>query len=259
MTVRPEGPLAIVLLKPGAQRKPLLVMPDIGGNLLYARLIVQHLTDDRPVMGLRLPGNLTTDARLGTLSALGMTLVESIRTSGAEEPHHLVGHSFAGLLAYETARLLRADGARVGVVALIDTPAPPRPLYRPLRRARRALAALKRGKWPVRSLPDTLSEPGFASFDLAGRPEALRAVIRTLYGAMIVYRPNPSDLHLTVLRADADDPGDAEDLGWVRLVGRNVTTVAIPGNHLSITVEAEPAARIAQVLQAAMAQAEDVA
>lgn len=247
--------LSVVDLKPGAQRPPLLVMPDIGGNLLYARAIVRHITDARPVVGLRLPGGLTSEPRLQTMSGLGLALATAIRQSGLEAPHHLMGHSFAGLLAYETARLLRADGAPVGVVALIDTPVPPRRLHRLLRRARWALGRMRRGQRPGRT-PDFLAEPGFASFDLTGRPESFRAVLRTLYGAMTHYRPGPSDLRLIVLRACSDDPGAAADLGWERLVGGRVTTCPIPGDHLSITVDAEPAARIAQVLEAAMAQAE---
>jgi thioesterase domain-containing protein len=106
-------------------------------------------------------------------------------------------------------------------------------------------------------VPDTLSEPGYATFDLTGRPEPLRAVLRTLYAAMTGYRPEPSHLDLTVLCADSSTPGTADDLGWSRLVGRKVATFPIPGDHLSITVEADAAARIAQVLQAAMAEAED--
>jgi thioesterase domain-containing protein len=68
--------------------------------------------------------------------------------------------------------------------------------------------------------------------------------------------PGASNLNLTVLRADPNTPRTADDLGWSRLVGQKVATFPIPGDHLSITVEAEAAVRIARVLQAAMTQAE---
>lgn len=104
----------------------------IYGILLYYDL-ARHLDADRPVYGVYLPDEvdlLTADlpekqlAALSNVPQLASRYLKQIRTLQPEGPYFLAGESFGGLVAFEMAQQLRAQGETVSLLALLDSLVP---------------------------------------------------------------------------------------------------------------------------------------
>lgn len=94
--------------------------------------LAQRLPNDQPIFGLFLPGNHTLPRPL-RIEDIAAFHLETIRAQQPSGPYYLGGFCAAGLVAYEVARLLKAAGAEVAVVILIDTMNPRAGRYNGLR------------------------------------------------------------------------------------------------------------------------------
>lgn len=154
-------------------------------------------------------------------------------------PLVLLGHSFAGFLAYETAAFLGSKGAQVDAVVLLDTAVPWRfRLDAPLQRV--AIAAKNaRDKWRG-DLPtgdNVLSEPGYWRVDLSELPESLQNTLRAWYHAMISYRPSRSEIPILLFSAKTRRRKGAlagRNLGWRRFTSGPIRKVWLGDDHLSL-------------------------
>ena len=87
----------------------------------YAPL-VRALGGDRPVYAFQAPGVERGEPR-ARIEDLAELYVERLREHSAP-PYLLGGWSLGGIVAFEMGRLLRDDEDDVGLVAIVDTPAP---------------------------------------------------------------------------------------------------------------------------------------
>lgn len=87
--------------------------------------LVRALGGRRPVIGLSYglgaAGDDTGWPPPVGIAGLAAHYVEQIRLARPDGPYHLAGHSTGGLIAWEMAHQLAAEGAEVGVLCLIDT------------------------------------------------------------------------------------------------------------------------------------------
>ncbi|MGW5282969.1 amino acid adenylation domain-containing protein [Streptomyces collinus] len=117
----------VVRIRPDGDLDPLVLVHPVGGNVLCYRSLATALRPGRPVYGLSAPG-LTTAAPDGAGDAgvqeLAAAHVAALRTVRPHGPYHLAGWSLGGLLAYEMAHQLRADGEEVATLTLLDTAYP---------------------------------------------------------------------------------------------------------------------------------------
>jgi thioesterase domain-containing protein len=87
--------------------------------------LARGLGEDQPVYGLQSPG---LDGEQGfdfRIEELAQQHVREIRQFQPDGPYYLGGASMGGLVAFEIAQQLVAQGAEVGLLALFDTPGPP--------------------------------------------------------------------------------------------------------------------------------------
>jgi thioesterase domain-containing protein/acyl carrier protein len=131
--------LAAAIIDPGDQRTlgaliplrrrgtlpPLFcVYPGFGLAWAYAGLL-RHLDPDQPVYGLQARGIDSGQALPGSFDEMINAHVDEIRSVSPDGPYHLLGWSSGGVIAHAIARVLEQDGARVGVLAMLDShPAP---------------------------------------------------------------------------------------------------------------------------------------
>ncbi|RFU43197.1 amino acid adenylation domain-containing protein [Actinomadura logoneensis] len=101
-------------------RPPLFLVHPAGGLAWGYMQFLAHLPADQPVYGLQ--SRVFTGAEpaedVAAMAADYAALIRSVRPHG---PYHLGGWSLGGLIAYETACRLQADGEEVGLLALIDS------------------------------------------------------------------------------------------------------------------------------------------
>jgi amino acid adenylation domain-containing protein len=114
----------LVPIQPKGNKPPLFCIHPIGGNVLEYELLARHLGVDQPVYGLQargLDGNHTPLERIEDMATL---YVEEIRRFQPEGPYFLAGYSFGGLVAFEMAQQLYAQGEKDVFLALLDRSSP---------------------------------------------------------------------------------------------------------------------------------------
>ena len=85
-----------------------------------ARDLAYSLPEDQPVYEFFYP-NLDGALKFPAVEELASAYVRDIRKIQVHGPYQLCGYSKAGLLAYESARLLLAQGENVSFLALLET------------------------------------------------------------------------------------------------------------------------------------------
>ncbi|MCA1597494.1 MAG: AMP-binding protein [Chloroflexi bacterium] len=273
----------LVAVRPQGTKRPFFYLT--GDNAYY--LTLSRLLDpERPFYVLEphdahdLPGLLTIEA----MAADHVRALQSVQPHG---PYLLGGYSNGGLIAYEMARLLRAQGQRVALLVLVDVAAwnAPFAALRPIGRLMwrgldKRADAFVRARASVLTLLQVLRYAPFAE-KRARIGRAARRVVRgagdrlvrgmtqeaamttggerTMHDewlvaykrAMRAYLPGRYDGCVTLLRAGEGVAQWVDDptARW-RYVAAEVTTHDIPGSHSScVRAYVQPlAARIQQCL-----------
>jgi thioesterase domain-containing protein len=109
---------ALPIRRDGSER-PLFVMHMPSGEVTFAYRLERHIAPGIPVYGL--PGRPREAAPVGSLAEAAADLLPMMRAVQARGPYRLLGWSFGGLLAYELATQLLAQGESVEFLGLIDT------------------------------------------------------------------------------------------------------------------------------------------
>jgi FkbH-like protein len=110
----------IIQMRSGADRPPFYIMHGGGGNILSLRELAQALPSDLPVYCLQARG-LDGSPPFESVEEMAACYVDEIRKVQPEGPYYFGGHCYGGLVAFEMARVFRAQCKAVGLVALIDT------------------------------------------------------------------------------------------------------------------------------------------
>ncbi|MCP4659450.1 MAG: non-ribosomal peptide synthetase, partial [bacterium] len=111
----------LVKIQPQGSERPLFFVHPIGGNVLcYARL-ARHLGSGQPVYGLQTPELGQHQARLREIAGMAELYLEAVRAVEPAGPYRLGGWSMGGVVAFEMARQLAAEGEEIELLALIDS------------------------------------------------------------------------------------------------------------------------------------------
>jgi len=117
-------PSALVPIKAqGMQSSLFLVHPANGQVACYYRLAA-HLPDAQPLYGfqdLSVYGGAASELSIEEMAAVYIQELQRQQPSG---PYHLGGYSFGGLVAFEMAQQLLAQGQRVALLAILDGAGP---------------------------------------------------------------------------------------------------------------------------------------
>jgi amino acid adenylation domain-containing protein len=239
----------LVPLRAGEGSPLFLIHP--GGGSVFAYLdLVRRLEDGRPVFGLQALGLEPGEEPLRDAGEIAERYLAEIRRVQAVGPWHLAGWSFGGIVAFEMARRLRAQGEEVAALVLID-PTDPRAsgalppdeiglLAAFARELGISLEALGLTEDEARALAPEQRwallfekgreagrlRPGDDLADLHRRFEVFRAHAE----AARAFRPSPYDGPLDLIEA-AERPAAAGS--WRDLARR---TVVLPGDHFSLLV-----------------------
>jgi amino acid adenylation domain-containing protein len=235
---------ALIEMSPGEGQTPLFLVSFAGGDVLPYRDLVENLDPGLPVLGLPAPGVDRRTPPLASVEELAAHYVEQVRAVQPHGPYRLGGFCFSGLVAYEMARLLLADGAELELLAMID--AYP---YRPPRtrgviehervklRAFRAADLRGKAKWLPgrvgglgrRIRRDAYFKFGPRLYDLAESRGLQHLIPRRPLNLVLVasnlarerYVPRPLDVHVEFYRAQK--AAGAHATPWDGLAGRGVS------------------------------------
>ena len=228
---------------PGFGHSPLIL---IGDPYLY-RLLLPHIGPGETVYAVH--------QEIRAVSEMAVSVREALRKAQIRGPFRLCGFSYEGLVAYELARLLRAEGEDVSFLGLIDTATPDveRQTLKPFRSRiwvylnnlgwlthadRRGLMLSKAARSLTRLFrPEKKSETDL-NFEL--RRALLRRYTPQPYaGAVLLFRASAEVFHLY-------DPL----LGWGALIGGQVKVVDVRGGHLDLLFSEQGSRQVGSVLGA---------
>ncbi|MGY1750614.1 acetoacetate--CoA ligase [Modestobacter sp. SYSU DS0511] len=245
---RAATPEVVEPMRPGTGR-PVFVVADAWGQLNSYAGLVRRLDTARPVHGLRLS---VTDSRGGRrpLADVVDDALAGIRQVQPQGPYSMLGYSFGGLVAYEAAVRLRAAGAEVPYVGLLDVLPPAANLTPAERRAhswagrvQTARSATKARKALARHLPAGLRRR-FA--------DPVQAMVRGLFSAVEDHELSRYDGMVTYYQARERLPVVGNTMAaWLRVAPHLVTT-DVPGDHWDLLAAEhldELAARVSATLR----------
>lgn len=113
----------VVVLRPGGHKTPLwLIHPGVGEVLVFVGLVHHLRTEDRPVYALRAPGFEPGQRRFRSIAEAVTCYQANIRRKQPQGPYAIAGYSYGGMLAFETAKALEAEGQQVRLVAILNLP-----------------------------------------------------------------------------------------------------------------------------------------
>jgi len=117
----PTAPQAsLVAIQAGGSRPPLFAVHGHSGEVLFYRELSVRLGPEQPFFGLQAQG-LEVALASCTIEAMAASYLSEIRSVQPTGPYYLLGYCFGGLVAFEMAQLLHAQGEHVALVALFDT------------------------------------------------------------------------------------------------------------------------------------------
>ncbi len=232
-------------------RRPLFCVHGAGGNVLNFKVISDRLGAQQPFYGLQAQG---VDGRLPplpTIEAMAAQYVEAVRSVDPEGPYRLAGYSGGGVIAWEMAQQLRAAGAQVEAILMIDTLAPDAALRKVplldklwLKRHWTLDFALD---WPARRKRAREMQRSYQlALEQLARGEPLPPelvdfhLFRNFTDAQAQYRLQPWDGEVVLFKAKLAETlylyaGDA--LGWQHHVARPARVVEIAGSHFTMMAE----------------------
>jgi amino acid adenylation domain-containing protein len=248
---------SLVAIQPEGERPPFFCIHGLGGTVLRFNALARQMGTDRPFYGVQAQGLEGDRAFHSSVEQMAEFYIKEIRALQPEGPYHIGGYSLGGLIAFEMARQLQADGQEVGVLALLDTypgkPKSNRMLLGALRalpwreqlgyaahRAKRIRRGIKR-RFEALFLPRPLKEVRkvFAIAEEKFKPQVY-------FGSATWFRATEKGLR------GVDNPTD----DWSKWVTGGVEVHEIVGDHGSILKE--PDVRyLAESLRACLNRSED--
>lgn len=252
---------SLVPLRRDGDHAPFFCVHGGGGNVLNFRALTEELGDRQPVYALQAKGLDHEDMPHDRVEDTASQYVEEIRAVQPHGPYYLGGYCYGGLIAWEMAQQLRAEGEEVGLLAMVESYAPGHAAtlsfrshwYRqrallhlrqlretPLgdwlpylgRRARtmrwRIGADLRTRAWQLR----------YRAYRLIGRdvPVDLVDHMEIAHYAIKLYEPPVAEGRPVLFVArDRGVEGAADPLfGWGGLATEDVEVVTVPGDHTTL-------------------------
>lgn len=106
-----------------SNRSPVYCIPGAGDSVFQFLALASALGMDWPIHGLQPRGLEEQFIPHTTVEAAAQCYVSAIVSSGVRDAIHLIGHSFGGCVAFETAIRLEDAGVPIQSLTLIDSPA----------------------------------------------------------------------------------------------------------------------------------------
>ncbi|MGI9373955.1 MAG: thioesterase domain-containing protein [Hyphomicrobiales bacterium] len=242
-----NGKLSV--LRRGGRNQNLVFVPDIGGSVLYSRIIIPKLHPEITVFGAKLTAQIFETLETTSLSTYAQNLATQISSLRTDGKVNIIGHSFAGTLAYEITRILKSHNFPVDKLILVDSGLPAKFWET------RTATCVRLLEWTMHSKRSLIhrynmsgmlglkqdkgtyvSAPGYALFDLTIQREPMRHIIKHLYRAFVEYEPLALDHQIYLMRADRKHLNFLYpiDLGWNRFVSGQIKVINVPGDHLDL-------------------------
>jgi len=271
---------SIVEIQPQGQKAPLYLVHGVGGGMFWGyNNLAHHLGTEQPVYGFKSRG-MDGLEEFATIEAMAAQYVSDLKKFQPHGPYHLGGYCFGGNVAFEMARQLKAEGAEVGLLLLINC-WPNNSSYTQMSLSPDVLAkgfwnfcfrmghqlhwAMRhpvdffkaRSRWAWKRARAVFTNDPLDRIavedvvDLSSRPVHEQQLWRTHVSAWLKYMPGTYEGRITLLRTRGHPLVCSFDhqMGWGAYAKAGVTVRTCPGDHESI-LENENVAHAAREVRA---------
>ena len=115
----------LVVLQPGrVGAVPLFCIAGAGASVSGFFELVENMPEHVPLFGLQARGLDGAIEPFATVDAAARVYYDAVRNMWPRGPYRILGHSFGGWAAFESARFLRGAGCQVEALFLVDSEAP---------------------------------------------------------------------------------------------------------------------------------------
>jgi thioesterase domain-containing protein/acyl carrier protein len=117
-----KGWSSLVTINKGNPDRPkFFCVHDLNGHVLYYRDLAKALGSDQPFYALQARGQDGKEDLDTSIDMMATRYLKDIRAEQPSGPYYLGGSSLGGMVAFEIAQQLIADGERVSLLALFDS------------------------------------------------------------------------------------------------------------------------------------------
>jgi thioesterase domain-containing protein len=113
----------VVPFRTAGDGAPLFCFPGAGGNAHIFEEMTVALPEGQPVYAIDMESLCESEQEF-TIEQLAVVYLEVVRSVQRTGPYYFCGYSFGGLVAYEIAFRLIAEGDNVNLVGLLDAANP---------------------------------------------------------------------------------------------------------------------------------------
>ncbi|MDZ8052915.1 MAG: alpha/beta fold hydrolase [Aulosira sp. ZfuVER01] len=255
---------SLVPLQPNGDKPPLFCVHGAGESVLYYRNFANYLGADQPFYALQARGVDGRKAPLTRVEKMAAHYIKEIQTIQPQGPYFLGGYSFGGLVVWEMARQLVAQGHKVALLALFDTSN--------TTRRQTTIKPIPAQKRISRHLNNLLEVgPNYILQQIEGKSSWVEYMVKQMFRkftfkaylnisrilpytyrkqvkikdfnkqAAKVYIPKAYPGRVTVFRAEerpVNNAGEVDpNMGWSELALGGLDIQHVPGNHFSIFSE----------------------
>ncbi len=249
---------SLVRLKPGGTAPPLFCVHSLGANLVSYRHMAQKMHPDQPLYGLQ-PIGLDGENELHrTVEEMAAHYLKEIRNVQPRGPYNLSGVCLGGIVAFEMAQQLHAEGEETSLLALIDSYYVPQPRHltklpdraTPLHYADYYLGEIllrhgrERLRYTVTRISNILRRSGqalkralgFKTSVTGSLARALQEIHGVHSAAERTYVPKTYPGRVTLFWCSNYPVRSYYDtrLGWCDVAGGGLEVHMIPGDHMSM-------------------------
>lgn len=249
---RPKNSRALVPIQPKGIHRPIYVISGLLGNVIKFHSLAFYLGQDQPMYGLLPRGLDGKEPYLTSIEEMAAYYVGEIRRAQPEGPYRLLGYSFGGIVAFEVAQQIVAQGGSVDLLGLLDTiewhylvklqmTAPVTSRYTAYKAH---LESLFEGKNRFQELKQLLakrfSRVIYRIFRAIGRPlpQNVGTIADINAFAAGNYHPRPYPGKLAIFRSTIREASEENDqyLGWKGLAA-GIEVLPVPSDHFNILQE----------------------
>ena len=241
---------SLVAIQPIGHAPPFYCAAGMGGNPLNLRALALHMGIDQPFYALQPQGLNGMSELHRTVPEMAAHYIAEIRRKQPHGPYYLGGYSGGGVIAFEMANQILAQGERIGALVFLDSPAPgvaPPSIAGKLGKHMEGYRE-KGARYLVEAASSVVKRRLDAVLIVARKPlrrlfpyhYRLENIADTWNEACAAYRPAPYDGDAMLFRASKGlvlgfDIGPFN--GWERLVLGTVDVNECPGNHATMCEE----------------------
>ncbi len=265
--IEPRLPNRLLFLRNAGSRIPLFCFSTTTLDAYRFRHLSRSLGPDQPFIVI-CPAPAVQDNRRLKIAEIARQSVVSIRALRKHGPYFLGGYCYGGVVAFETALQLTAEGEEVALLALLDTPTPGYPKIARewksyMRHGAAILRSLARGKVPI-TTPDLAAhfrtvvriatqsrtvkaKPAFVS------PGAANSRTDEDWNSVLMWEYVPRVLSSPIVHFCASDQPISTQvlkdprLGWRDFAGTSFESHLVAGDHASMLEETNSAALAAKL------------